>query len=168
MPRLASTHLPALHPDKIIFPFFLCLNSDLLLPEGWQGSQGRGSRSGLGSVVSSPSSQGSSGSPGAPRGVSGPVQLCTKCHPCPQVSHSRAGVSKVRGRRFGLREPLVLQPSCPGVRSCAGTALQTHTEIISPCEPVLWLRALKDQDCRQHEASLDEAASPSWGAGDGR
>lgn len=51
---------------------------------------------------------------------------------------------------------------------CAGTALQTHTEIISPCEPVLWLRALKDQDCRQHEASLDEAASPSWGAGDGR
>lgn len=39
VPRLASTHLPALHPDKIIFPFFLCLNSDLLLPEGWRGAK---------------------------------------------------------------------------------------------------------------------------------
>lgn len=43
--RLASTHLPALHPGTIIFPFslhmgrILYLNSDLLLPKAGQGAK---------------------------------------------------------------------------------------------------------------------------------
>lgn len=50
---------------------------------------------------------------------------------------------------------------------CLHSSTNTHGDH-SPREPVLWLRGLKDQDCRQHGASPDEAASPSWGAGDGR
>lgn len=136
---------PSLAPLYNCFSFFpSCEQSPVpelssLAPYGWAESQGRGSRSGLGSVVSSPNSQGSSGSTGALHSVSGPlhpVQLCPKCHPCPQLSHGRVsqhgspGMKRVRGKRLGLRKLLVLQPSCPGVRSCAGTALSTHTELI--------------------------------------
>lgn len=76
MPRLASPHLPGLHPCPFIFLFSLCEQSPLPelsspTPYGWARSQPRGSKGSLGgTVVSSPTSRGRGGSTGAPRCVS--------------------------------------------------------------------------------------------------
>lgn len=105
--RLASPHLPALHPCVIISPFslhvsrVLCLSSHLWLPKARQ--RAKTEAAGLGSVLSVPVARAAVGALGLLRVFlsllrvflsllryfwpSAPGQLCPKCLLCPQLSH---------------------------------------------------------------------------------
>lgn len=117
MPRLASPHLPGLHPYAFIFLFSLCEQRPLPelpppAPDGRARSRAGGSKGGRGvMVVSSPTGRGSGGSAGAPRRVSAAPGTPLPSAPCGAASPKMPLVSPADSWHG---EPALLPTAAPG------------------------------------------------------